>query len=127
MKWTEEKITSKIQIVHCKDRKHWILATTVGCPRDVVKVYDSMFSFLDQKTKTVIENLFTVSNSLLQIKVMKSQKQSGYTDCGVFSIANATTIAFGLNPAKLTLWQDSMRAHLVNCLQKKQFSLFPSV
>ena len=80
VKWTEEKITSKIQIVHCKDRKHWILATTVGCPRDVVKVYDSMFSFLDQETKAVIKNLFTVSNSLLQIKVMKSQKQSGCTD-----------------------------------------------
>ena len=99
----------------------------MGCPRDVVKVYDSMFSLLDQETKKVIENLFIVSNSLLQIKVMNLQKQSGCTDCSVFSIANATIIAFGLNPAKLTLQQDSMRARLVNCLQKKQFSLFPSV
>jgi len=99
----------------------------VDCPRDVVKVYDSMFSFLDQETKKVIKNLFAVGNSSLQIKVMKSQKQSGCTDCGIFSIANATSIAFanatsiafGINPAKLTLQQDSMRAHLVNCLQKK--------
>ena len=51
VKWMEEKITMKVQIVYCKDRKHWILATTVDCPRDVVKVYDSMFSFLDQETK----------------------------------------------------------------------------
>ena len=46
------------------------------------------------------------------------------SDCGVFSIANATTIAFGLSPAKQTLQQDHMRAHLVSCLQKKEFSLF---
>ena len=127
VKWMEEKITMKVQIVHCKDRKNWILATTVDCPRDVVKVYDSMFGFLDQETKEVIKNLFTVSNSPLQIKMMKSQKQTGCTDCGVFSVANATTIAFGLNPAKQTLQQDRMRAHLVSCLQKKEFSLFPSM
>ena len=103
--WTEEKIiTNKVQIIHCKDRKHWILATTVDCPKDVVKVYDS---FLDQETKKVIENLFTVGDSPLQIKVMKSQKQTGCVDCGVFSIANATAIAFGHNAAKLRLQQDT--------------------
>ena len=73
------------------------------------------------------ENLFTVSDSPLHIKMMKTQKQRGCTDCGVFSIVDATTIAFGLNPSKQVLRQDHMRAHLVNCLQKKEFSLFPSM
>ena len=67
VKRMEEKISNKVQIVHCKDRSHWILATTVDCARDAVKVYDSMFSFLDQKTREVIENLFTVSNFPLHI------------------------------------------------------------
>ena len=125
--WTEEEITNKVQIIHCKDKKHWILATIVDCPKDVVKVYDSVFSFLDQETKKVIKNLFTVGDPPLQIKVMKSQKQTGCVDCGVFSIANATAIAFGHNATKLRLQQDSMRAHLVTCLQKKEFSLFPVV
>ena len=44
--------------------------------------------------------------------MVKSQKTE-CTDCGVFSITNATTIAFGLNPAKETLQQDHMTAHLV--------------
>ena len=127
VKWTEEKITIKIQIVHCKDRNHWILATTVDCPRDVVKVYDSVFSFLDQETRKVLKNLFTVSDSPLHIKMMQTQRQRGCTDCGVFSIANEATIVFGLNPAKQVLRQDHMRTHLVNCLQKKEFSLFPSI
>ena len=83
----------------------------MDCPRDVVNVYDSMFSFLDQETKKVIENLFTVSNSPLHIKMMKTQQQRGCTDYGLFSIANATTIAFSLNPAKQVLRQDHMRAH----------------
>ena len=73
VKWTEEKISNKVQIVQCKDRSHWILATTVDCPRDVVKVYDSMFSFLDQETREVIENLFTLSDSPLHIKMLKTQ------------------------------------------------------
>ena len=71
-----------------------ILATTLDCPRDVVKVYDSVFSFLDQETRKVLKNLFTVSDFILQ---------RGCTDCGVFSIANAITIAFGLDPAKQVL------------------------
>ena len=86
-----------------------------------------MFSFLDQETRKVLKNLFTVRDSPLHIKMMKTQKQRGCTDYGAFSIANATTIAFGLNPAKQVLRQDHMRAHLVNCLQKKEFSLFPSM
>ena len=68
-----------------------------------------------------------MSDSPVQIKMMKSQKQTGCTDCDVFSIANATTIALGLNPAKQTLQEDRITAHLVSCLQKNDFSLFPSM
>ena len=69
----------------------------------------------------MIGNLFTVGNSQLQIKTQK--QTAGCTDCGVFSIANATTIVFGQRPAKLRFQQDNMRAHSVNCLQKNFLGL----
>ena len=54
------------------------------------------------------------------IRVGHSQKQKGATDCGVFAIAFATAIAFGINPSKLKLKQEAMRAHLVYCFSAKK-------
>jgi len=59
-------------------------------------MYDSSFGSLDQDTKSIIQNLFAVDNLQLQIKLLKSQKQVGSTDCGLLLIANAA--AFDLNP-----------------------------
>ena len=97
IKWADEQITNKVQIVHCRARNHWITATTVDCLKGIVKVYDSLFGSINQNTKSIIQNLFAVDDSQLQIKLLKSQKQLGSTDCGLFSIANAAAIAFGLN------------------------------
>lgn len=35
---------NKIQIVFYNNRKHWIVAITVGCETGEVKIYDSVFS-----------------------------------------------------------------------------------
>jgi len=127
IKWADEQIANKVQIIHCRLRNHWIVATTVDCLKGIVKVYDSSFGSLDQDSKSIIQNLFAVDDAQLQIKLLKSQRQVGSTDCGLFSIANATAIAFGVNPGKLRLQQDSMRAHLVNCLKRKEITPFPTV
>ena len=44
------KISSKnrLQIIFCKERKHWVVATTISCIDGEVKVYDSLFQYLDQ-------------------------------------------------------------------------------
>ena len=55
---------------------------------------------------------------------MKSQKQLGTTDCGVFSVAHATAIAFNAMPIK-RVCQEAMRAHLVACFQCNKITLFP--
>ena len=53
---------------------------------------------------------------------VKAQKQNGSSDCGVFTIAMATAIAFSKNQI---FDQKSMRAYLVNCLNAKHFTLVP--
>ena len=121
----EDQVKDKIQIIHCLQRQHWIVATTVGCEANVVKVYDSMFHSVDHPTEKVIVNLFQCTDILPTIKIGRSQKQKGLNDCGIFAIAYATAIAFGAQPEKQNMTQDVMRAHLVNCLSNEKFSVFP--
>ena len=123
---TENEIRNKIQIIHCYPRHHWIVASTVGCALNQVKIYDSLFSYCDMETEAVVYNLFQWSKSIkLIITVSCIQKQKGTTDCGLFAIANATAIAHGKNPNKLQFKQESMRAHLLDCFDHKNMSLFP--
>lgn len=124
---TESETKNKIQIIHCYSHHHWIVASTVGCALDQVKVYDSSFSHCDTETEAIVCNLFQWNkSSKLTITVSRSQRQKGATDCRLFAIANATAIAHGKNPSKLQFKQDSMRAHLIACFDQKHMSLFPS-
>ena len=60
----------------------------------------------------MIYNLFQVGSTPPHVTMMKSQKQAGSMDCGVFSIAYATAIAFNAIPVKQRFRQEAMRAHL---------------
>ena len=106
-------------------KEHWIVATTVGCEANVVKVYDSAFHLIDHATEKVIVNLFQYTDTLPTIKLGRLQKQKGSNDCGVFAIVCAAAIAFGAQLEKQNLTQNMMSTHLVNCLSSESFSAFP--
>jgi len=55
---TEKSVRNKVQIIHCKGRHHWVVASTVNCHIGEVKVYDSLFKYSDKETEKVIFNLF---------------------------------------------------------------------
>jgi len=57
------------------------------------------------------------STGKLNVKMVKTPKQKGGDDCGVFSIAYATAIALGRSPA-----QNCMRAQ---CFYNNNFTMFP--
>ena len=122
---TEDKVKNALQIIHCLQQHHWVLASTVNSAPSEVLVMDSVYKKLDQETQQTICNVFQFSASRPTIRLIKTQKQKGSKDCGVFAIAFATTIAFGHNPTKQLFRQELMRAHLVHCLNIKQFSVFP--
>ena len=71
----EVEIENKLQLIFCKQRKHWVVATTIYCDRHEVAVYDSLFAFLDKETKEIVENLFSSDTSKLNIKMARCQKQ----------------------------------------------------
>lgn len=89
---------------------------------------DSLFKSIDTETKSIILNLFQHNIvSEPRIKLVRSQQQKGLKDCGVFAIAMATAIAMGHNPSNVRFHQEFMRAHLVDCLEKRKFTFFAVV
>ena len=45
---SKSDVQNKLQLIFCKERKHWIVATTINCDCSEVKVYDSLFSYVDK-------------------------------------------------------------------------------
>ena len=112
-----------LQIMHCASRHHWIVTTTIGSKENEIIVFDSIFCNVDEETKKLIFHLFQYS-STKKIRVIKSQKQKGAKDCGLFAIAFATALAFGQNPSKLKFDQKLMRSHLVRCFHEDRLVPF---
>ena len=59
------------------------------------------------------------------IYILTLQFQSGTYDCGLFSIAYATSMAFGVDPCNCIFDQSSMRRHLYQCFTKRRMAPFP--
>ena len=81
----------KVQIIHSHG-DHWIVAATIEATLYEVKVYDSIFDSVDDHTTVIITNLF---GSLAKSKTAKIPKQSGASNCHLYTIANATALCFG--------------------------------
>lgn len=47
-KLTRDSVKSKVQIIYCQNHKHWVVATTINADYNTVKVYHSLFRYLDQ-------------------------------------------------------------------------------
>lgn len=70
----QNKIDYSLQVAH-----HWVVASTVNCCLDEVKVYDSVFQFCDKELKLTIDNLFQYNSNKPVIKVAHCQKQKVLT------------------------------------------------
>ena len=117
----DTKATNKIlQIGHCLDRHHWVVATTIGSKKNQILIFDSIFRNIDSQTIRVLGNLFGCL-SISIFRVMNSQKQKGVKDCGL----SATALALRENPSKIKFCQESMQVHLINCFERDEPISFP--
>jgi hypothetical protein len=92
----------QIQILH-KSSNHWVtLSNLHNGPIHHIYVYDSLNScrgdvlFVHQ-----VAAIFRLAPPCSELKLIwpSVQHQGNYTDCGVFAVANMTTLAFGLDPS----------------------------
>ena len=67
---TASLLQNRIQIIYCVGQKHWIVATTIGCGQDEVKVYDSLFRVLDKESLQCVERLFMCNKVVRRVKMI---------------------------------------------------------
>ena len=117
----KEQTANRIQILHINGN-HWVCAATTSKDK-LVHVYDSLYTGWDKSSYKMLQRQFRCSPC--NIKFANLQKQCGVTDCGLFSIAFATSIAFQKDPSQKRYNQDLMRQHLLNCFYSKNICPFP--
>ena len=83
-----------------------------------------MYDDIDEGTCNIISNVFGSAAVPCSVKI---HKQSGVDDCGLFAIANATSVCYGQDPAVMNFDQSLMRLHLAQCIDKKLITSFPTL
>jgi Ulp1 family protease len=116
-----------IQILNVK-RNHWIMVTSITCetPNELKIIYDSLPSpDVPFKTQKQIASLFLCSCDKINLIFPDLQKQEGTSDCGLFSLAFATSVCAGQDPSTIHYIQNKFRSHLASCLKQNEITLFP--
>ena len=120
----EVESEESVQILH-NGHNHWLTISSVGTTPGQMVVYDSKYPSAGQAIKQQIASLMRVAEPNLTLTFADVQMQAGGSDCGIFALAFATAFCFVHSPGKFHFDQQRMRTHLVECLEKKQFAMFP--
>ena len=108
-----------VQILHTRG-DHWVVVSNLQCQEGTVVIYDTVFCDVDEKTRSLVNGIF---DHKVDINVNHMHKQKGSTDCGMFSIAIATSLLCKMDP--ISFQQSSLRSHLICCFENNHFVPFP--
>lgn len=114
-----------VQIINVRG-SHWITISNIGCLQNHINVYDSIpYGDVSLRVKQQICALVFSNAKEIILHFPNVQSQKGGIDCGLFSIAFATTLCTGFHPADLQYNQSYFRDHLLDCIQKRFITPFP--
>lgn len=127
-----EKLTFKVQkgkfvqVLNVQG-SHWITISNIMCSSGTVAVYDSEpnCSLHDQTERQIASIIMTEEESIC-VEIINVQTQIGGSDCGLFSLAFATSLCAGVNPAEENYVQSKFRSHLFKCLESRKITPFPT-
>ena len=95
---------------------HWVCLSSIATSPRTVKVYDSLY----QNVSTVAIDhsccMLLYTGSTVTFSNEREQKQIKLNDCGLFALAFATDLCYGLDPTVQSYDQDNMHKHYINCL-----------
>ena len=110
---------------------HWIMVSNVGCPKDTITVYDSLYSDVHPSSRAKflrqMAYMLMPTSKHVTLQWADMQKQVGGNDCGLFAIAVATCLCYGILPEDCVWKQEEMRDHLSKCLKGGELTLFPQL
>ena len=104
---------------------HKVTVSTIGCIAGEVNVFDSMPPAPTTDLLNQVAALLCSPQDTVKVKYIDVQMQDGSSDCGLFAIAFATTLANGIQPGRCFFNQGAMRSHLMKCLQEQNMTEFP--
>ena len=108
-----------IQIHHVAGN-HWVCSKNCGTH---IKLFDSLYNgWLATDLNTQLQALYLTNEGSLEVRVQRVQQQQGGTDCGLFAIAYALSLAPGEDPTRIKFKQGNMRQHLIDCLHHATIS-----
>ena len=82
----------KLQIIHCNQCHHWIFVSILKSMAEEVIVIDCLLRSMDEEMKQIVINLFQYDcEKPPRIRVIKTQKQKGNKECGLFAVSMAIT------------------------------------
>jgi len=86
--------------VHCPNN-HWITIFKENSSTNIISVRDSVFASPNTVVYTVACILFNVGDDVSVVMVQMQKQTANSNNCGLYSVAMATTLAFDCNPSKL--------------------------
>ena len=118
-----------IQILNVSN-SHWITVSNIGesfeLISDAVQIYDSGRPMKTNfTTKSMICSFLKPRSKKLFFDIMNVDGQTNSFDCGVYAIAYATHLAFGIDPVPFRWDYKNLRKHLLRCLQNEKMEVFP--
>lgn len=119
-----------IQILNVHSN-HWLTVSNIDCAENSIKVFDSMANSHglqnDDKFNCQVASLLDYSSGSIRVINVDVKQQEGYSDCGLFAIACATSLCFGMPPENQNYAQELMRSHLADCFRNGVMMPFPVV
>lgn len=117
-----------MQIINDQHAQHWLLAA-YGFNDLGVCVYDSMPFTKDGRAHFLacLASLVRTEKDELAYHVVSCQKQKNTSDCGIFAIAFALSLALGQNPFRITYDPIKLRPHYIECLKNNELTEFPII
>ena len=116
-----------IQILHC-GYDHWICVANVdgNSRNNTCYVFNSLCDgAVPHLVVTQIASALACKETVLNFQLEPVQQQRNGVDCGPFSVAFATSLAFRKDPTKITFDDKKLRSHLLQCIKAKKMSPFP--
>jgi len=112
---------SYIQIIHCPTLDHWV-TVEVSFDEEVRILIKQSYEVMKQ-----IASIINTKNSKIDFILEKTQQQKNSRECGIFAIAFATDLCYGIDPVGCKYGDGKLlKKHFLNCLQEGCISPFLS-
>ena len=117
-----------IQFIHLiSQQQYWITISNIGAPENTIYLYDSSHLHLSNLQLGTIASYIQSEALSVRVEIVNNQNQTNSTDCGIFAIASATSLASGHDPVDLR-YKDNLHVRPTSkCFQEQSLTEFPSI